>query len=89
MNYFFRSVALVHNNRMLLIYQKVLFILLSWRKLTHNQNPLRQPPRFGNITTMDPVRHVLYRRPWLDDARFGATRAFPASWWMPAVLNLY
>jgi hypothetical protein len=20
-------------------------------------------PRFGNITTMDPVRHVLYRRP--------------------------
>ncbi len=57
-NYFFRSVALVHNNRMLLIYQKVLFTPLARTDAWHNQNPLRQSPRFGNITTMDPVRNI-------------------------------
>ncbi len=85
-NYFFRSVALVHNNRKR-------YCLLSWRELTHNQNPLHQPfflgPRFRNITTMDPVDHVLYRHPWLDDACFGATHVFPASSWTTTVLGLF
>ena len=76
---------------MLLIYQKVLFTQLTQTDAQPESSlpTLFLGPHFGNITTMDPVGHVLYRRPWLDDACFGATRAFPASLWTTVVLNLY
>jgi hypothetical protein len=44
--------------------------------------------RFGNIKTMDPVRHFLYRRPWPEDAHFIATRAFLTSWATTAAFGL-